>query len=51
VKQLKSFRLDQEILNKAKALSLPLAKIIEDALLKVINEKKCPCCGAKIKAK
>lgn len=48
MKPVKSFRIDQELIDKAKDLGLDVAKIIEDALSKAVKSKKCPCCGNKV---
>lgn len=50
MKPVKSFRIDQDLIDKAKELGLDVAKIIEGALSKAVKSKKCPYCGKKYKA-
>ena len=47
MKPVKSFRIDQELIDSAKELNLDVAKIIETALSKAVNSKKCPYCKQK----
>jgi post-segregation antitoxin (ccd killing protein) len=49
-KPVKSFRIDQDLIDKAKELGLDVAKIIENALSKAVKSKKCPYCGEKYKS-
>lgn len=47
MKPVKSFRIDQELIDKAKELGLDISKIIESALEKAVKSNKCPYCGSK----
>jgi len=47
MKPVYSFRLDKELIDKARASNVDLAKIIEAALAKKLKTNKCPYCGAK----
>ena len=40
-----SFRLDKDLIEKARAKGLDVVKIVENALAKAVNFKKCPYCG------
>jgi len=45
MKPVKSFRIDQELLDDAKKQGIDIAKLIELTLAKMLNKKKCPVCG------
>lgn len=45
----KSFRIDPELIEKAKKANLPIVEIFEAALAKALKEKKCPYCGQELK--
>ena len=46
MKPVKSFRIDQDLIDQAKALGIDITKLIEAALAKAVKDKKCPYCGA-----
>lgn len=41
----KSFRIDPELVDKAKKQGLDLTKLIEAAIAKALKDKRCPYCG------
>lgn len=49
MKPVKSFRIDERLLEDAKKAGLNVAQIIEAALAKALKDKRCPFCGEKIK--
>ncbi len=48
-KAARSFRIDQALLDEARAQGLDVAKLFEDALAQAVGAHKCPVCGSKIK--
>lgn len=48
MKPVKSFRIDQDLIDKARGLGIDVTKLIEAALAKAIKEKKCPYCGTSL---
>lgn len=40
-----SHRLDEVLMDKAKAKGLNVARLIEAMLVKVLKDKRCPYCG------
>lgn len=51
MKPVKSFRIDQDLIDRAKELGIDITKLIEAALAKVVKDKKCPYCGVRKKNK
>jgi len=45
VKPVYSIRLDKKLIEKARAKGLDITKIVEVAIAKALNFKKCPYCG------
>lgn len=48
-KPARSFRIDQALLDEARAQGLDVAKLFEDALAQAVGAHKCPVCGSKLK--
>jgi len=48
MKEVKSVRVDTELLQKAQKLGFNLTAIVTEALEKIVKEKKCPTCGKKV---
>ncbi len=48
MKPVKSFRIDQGLIDEAKRLGIDVTKLIEAALAKAIKTKKCPYCGSSL---
>ncbi len=46
MKPVKSFRIDQGLIDRAKKLEIDIPKLIEAALAKAVKDKKCPYCGS-----
>jgi hypothetical protein len=46
MKKLRSFRVDEVILDALKKAGLDANRIVEAALAKAVKAKKCPYCGA-----
>ena len=44
-KPVTSFRIDPNLIKKARKEGLDVTKMIEAMLAKAINDKKCPYCG------
>lgn len=51
MKPVKSFRIDQKILDQAKKLGLNISQIVEAAIAKAVKDKRCPFCGKKLAIK
>jgi post-segregation antitoxin (ccd killing protein) len=51
MKKLKSFRLNESLLESAKKKGIDLTRIIEAAIASVLKENKCPYCKGEIKPK
>lgn len=45
MKPVKSFRIDQKLIDEAKRLEIDVTKLIEAALAKAVNDNRCPYCG------
>lgn len=48
-KEVFSFRLDKETVEKAKKMGVHLPDVIQEALNRITFTRECPTCGARIK--
>lgn len=48
-KPVKAFRLDEKLVDKAKAAGIDLPNLFEAAMAKALKVKQCPYCGHKNK--
>lgn len=49
MKEVTSVRVDPDLKAKAEAKGLNLGLILNEALEKILKDKKCPTCGQKLK--
>jgi post-segregation antitoxin (ccd killing protein) len=48
-KPTRSFRIEQALIDKAKAAGLDITMIAEAAIAKAVNDKRCPYCRQELK--
>jgi len=51
MKIVKSFRIDQELIDEAEKQNVNLVEVITAAIAKSVKDKRCPYCKQKIKNK